>query len=608
MSTNSSLLELSIADAQKSMASGELTAVELTQYYLNRIEVYDDELNGTYLNSVVTLLPDVIEQAEAADQLRSQGIILGPLHGIPILVKDSYNVAGLPTTGGVRGFEDFVAANDAFVVEEMREAGAIILGKTNMDSFASGIRGFSNLFGGTRNPYNLGLETGGSSSGTGSAIAANFAMAGMGGETGGSIVLPSVANSLVGLKPSRGLVSVEGTIPLISFRDVIGPLTRSVTDTAIMMDVLVQEDPDDIWFEYKPEGFDDRPISYASPEVLNDRALEGKVLAIPLAYVGKDPDLAEGDTLDPEIEALFEEAKRILTEQGATVIEVDTAPYYSKWVNFDEEWDHGWPDEDEFPNWSRENGVFYLEAFIKGLENPEFDSLLDVEDEITGEYADSALTGFLDLLKEGTPRSFEDEVLQTVLQALEDWRVKDFEPFVETLGIDAFVFPSTRAVVPEEAGPTGPTPFERNARAESNFMGLPVLTVPMGYTSGNAPASISFMGDYYGEAELLSFGYDFEQATLHREAPWEVPELDVIDSLLNFDTDDVFLLEPGSGSPVIKGFSNGFDLLELDERITFEDLEFIQNGMNTFIKRNTDVLAILEGEVLIGPNDFGTLN
>jgi amidase len=598
MSTELSLLELSIADAQVAMESGELTAVELTQYFLDRIAVYDDELKGTYLNAVVTLLPDVIEQAEAADQLRSEGIILGPLHGIPVLVKDSYNVAGLPTTGGVRGFEDFVAANDAFVVEKMQEAGAIILGKTNMDSFASGIRGFSNLFGGTRNPYNLGLETGGSSSGTGAGIAANFAMAGMGGETGGSIVLPSVANSLVGLKPSRGLVSVAGTIPLIPIRDVIGPLTRSVTDTAIMMDVLAQEDPDDVWFEYKPEGFDDRPESYASPEILSDTALEGKVLAIPLAYVGKDPDLAEGDTLDPEIEALFEQAKQILTEQGATVIEVDTAPYYSKWVNFDEEWDHGWPDEDEIPEWDRENGVFYLEEFIKGLENPDFDSLLDVEDGITGEYADSALTGFLELLKEGTPRSFEDEALQTALQALEDWRVEDFEPFVEELGIDAFVFPSVRAVVPEEAGPTGPTPFERNAGAETNWMGLPILTVPMGYTSGNAPASISFMGDYYGEAEILGFGYDFEQATLFREAPPEVPELEVVDDLLNGGEDDtanLFFLESGSGSIIIQNFTDGVDLLQLAEDIELDDLEFVQNGINTFIKDDTDVLAILKG-------------
>lgn len=599
MSTKSSLLELSIPEAQAAMASGELSAVELAQYYLDRISIYDDELTGTYLNAIVTLSPDVIEQAEKLDQLRAEGIILGPLHGIPILVKDSYNVAGLATTGGVRGFEDFVSDDDAFVVEKLREAGAIILGKTNMDSFASGIRGFSNLFGGTRNPYNLNKETGGSSSGTGSAIAANLAMAGMGGETGGSIVIPSAANSLVGIKPSRGLVSVDGTIPLAPFRDVIGPLTRSVTDTAIMMDVLVQEDPDDLWFAYKPEGADDRPVSYASPEVLSDTALEGKVLAIPKIYVGKDQKLGEGFELAPEIKELFQAAKRTLRQQGAKVIEVDTAPYLSKWINREEEWDYGWPDE-QFPDWNRENAAYYLEEFIKNLNNPEVDSLLDVKTAITGEYSDTALVQTLTALEEGTPRSFEDEALQTVLKALEQWRINDFEPFVEKLGIDAFVFPSLRSVVPDEAGPTGPTPFNRNADAESNVMGLPVVTVPMGYTEGNAPASLSFMGDYYGEAEILGYAYDFEQATTYRQAPNTVPDLESVDELLyggtnpSRDTGKTFVLETGPGREVIGDYKIDLDEIVLSSGIQFDDLTITSIGQNTRIQLDKDVLAVLK--------------
>ncbi|MBD2019761.1 amidase, partial [Leptolyngbya sp. FACHB-36] len=465
---------------------------------------------------------------------RADGTILGPLHGVPILVKDSYNVAGLATTGGVRGFENFVSDDDAFVVEKLRDAGAIILGKTNMDSFASGVAGFSNLFGGVRNPYNLAKETGGSSSGTGSGIGANFAIAGMGGETGGSIVIPSAANSLVGIKPSRGLVSVEGTIPLTPFRDVIGPMTRSVTDSAIMLDVLAQYNPTDIWNPYKPSG-PERPLSYTSPEVLSDKALEGKVLAIPKVYVGQDQVLGRGFRLDPEISELFERAKQTLTEQGATVIEVDTAPYYSKWVNFDQEWNYGWPTA-EFPNWMRENGAYYLEEFIKALNNPTIDSLLDVRAGITGEYPDSALVSTLRALEEGTPRSFADEALQIALKALDAWRTTDFEPFVESLGIDAFVFPTLRVVIPDESGPSGPPVFARNADAESNVLGLPVVTVPMGYTSGDVPASLSFMGDYYGEAEILGYAYDFEQATLYRKPPSTVPELETAKAFLSTGT------------------------------------------------------------------------
>ena len=611
MTSKPSLLDLTITEALAAMESGELTAVQLVQYYLDRISVYDDELTGTYLNSIVTISPDVLEQAEKLDKMRAEGTILGPLHGIPIVVKDSFNVKDLATTGAVRGFEDFVSDDDAFVVEKMREAGAIILGKTNMDSFASGVRGFSNLFGGTRNPYNLNKETGGSSSGTGSAIAANFAMGGTGGETGGSIVIPSAANSLVGIKPSRGLISVDGTIPLSPFRDVIGPITRSVTDTAIMMDVMVQEDPDDLWFDYKPEGSDDRPGSYASPEVLNDKALEGKVLAVPKIYVGKDQKLGEGFTLDPEIEKLFEDAKKTLEEQGATVIEVDTAPYLSKWLNREEEWDYGWPDEEQFPNWNRESTAYYLEEFIKNLNNPEIDSLLDVKNVITGEFSDTALVQTLTALEEGIPRSFQDELLQTVLNALEQWRVNDFEPFVKAMGIDAFVFPTLRATIPDELGPAASVPFDRNADAESNVMGLPVITVPMGYTSGNAPASLSIMGDYYGEAEIIGYAYDFEQATKYRERPITVPELKDTDELIyggsmGRETGKTFVLQPGAGRKVIADYTIEIDQMKLRQGIGFEDLTITAVGDNTRIQVDQDVLAVLVGvdSSLIAASEF----
>jgi amidase len=599
MTSKISLLDLSISEALAAMEKGELSAVQLVQYYLDRISVYDSELTGTYLNSVATISPDALEQAEKLDKLRAEGTVLGPLHGIPIVVKDSYNVAGLATTGAVRGFENFVSDDDAFVVEKLRESGAIILGKTNMDSFASGVRGYSNLFGGTRNPYNLNKETGGSSSGTGSAIAANFAMAGTGGETGGSIVIPSAANSLVGIKPSRGLVSVDGTIPLAPFRDVIGPITRSVTDTAIMLDAMAQEDPEDLWFSYKPAGANDRPESYASPEVLNDNALKGKVLAIPKIYVGKDQKLGEGFKLDPEVEKLFESAKHTLEEQGATVIEVDTAPYLSKWLNRAEEWEYGWPD-DAFPDWNRENAAYYVEEFIKNLNNPDIDSLVDVKAAITGEFSDTALVQTLKALEEGKPRSFEDEALQIALKAVEQWRVNDFEPFVKENNIDAFVFPTLRAAIPDESGPTGPIPFDRNADAESNVMGLPIVTAPMGYTSGNAPASLSFMGDYYGEAEILGYAYDFEQATKYRKTPDTVPDLESVDELLyggetSRDTGKVFTLKSGSGRDLIADYKVEIDQLGLLKGIQFDDLTITSIGQNTRIQLNKDVLAVLKG-------------
>lgn len=234
------LEEATIMDMQNAMAQGKLTSKELVQHYLDRITKYDDQ--GVSINAVLNLNPDALKIAEQLDEERTAQGPRGPLHGIPILVKDNFDTKDMPTTAGCICLKDSIPAHDAEQVKKLKAAGAIILGKTNLHEFAFGITTSSSLGGQTLNPYALDHYPGGSSGGTGAAIAANFAAAGMGTDTGGSIRIPSSFNSLVGIRPTIGLSSREGIIPLALTQDVGGPMARTVSDAAIMLDATVGYD------------------------------------------------------------------------------------------------------------------------------------------------------------------------------------------------------------------------------------------------------------------------------------------------------------------------------------------------------------------------------
>lgn len=315
-----SLQSATIADVRDAYSAGALTSTKLTNLYLNRIATYNH--SGPNINSVAVLNPDALSEAARLDKLWSQGKILGPLHGIPVLIKDSYNVEGLTTSNGVDVLKSLTAKTDAFSVSKLKEAGAIVLGKANMSTWAFSYDGISEAYGPVINPYAPDRTPGGSSSGSGAGVASSFAMLAMGGETGGSIRVPSTHNALVGIKPSAGLISVNGTWPLTTERDVVGPMAKSVADTAAAMDALVAFDPDNIWNPYIPDVEASRPDSYL--DSLDDQALTGKVLALPKPYIGKgDPAKGESFPIDPQVEAAFQQAKQVLEAQGATLVEVD---------------------------------------------------------------------------------------------------------------------------------------------------------------------------------------------------------------------------------------------------------------------------------------------
>ena len=235
--------ERSIADLQTALSTGVVTSRQLVEAYFARIEAYDR--SGPELRAFISVNPGALDTADALDRERQDGRVRGPLHGIPVAIKDNFDTADMPTTGSSIALATHQPARDAFQVEKLRAAGAIVIGKTNLHELAAGILTVSSLGGYTRNPYDPSRNPGGSSGGTGAAVAASFAAAGLGSDTCGSIRIPAAFNNLVGLKPTMGLSSRAGVIPLSLSQDVAGPLARSVDDLAIMLDATVGPDARD---------------------------------------------------------------------------------------------------------------------------------------------------------------------------------------------------------------------------------------------------------------------------------------------------------------------------------------------------------------------------
>ena len=521
-----SLQEATITDVHAAFSAGALTSTELTQLYLNRIAAYDQA--GPTINSVAVLNPDALAEAARLDHLWDQGNILGPLHGIPVLVKDSYDVESLPTSNGVEVFKSLIANEDAFSVAKLRDAGAIILGKANMSTWAFSYDGVSESYGAVINPYATDRTPGGSSSGSGAAVASDFAMLALGGETGGSIRVPSTHNALVGIKPSAGLISVDGTWPLVTERDVIGPMTKSVADAAAAMDALVAFDPDNIWNPYIPDVEATRPNSYA--DALDETSLEGTVLAMPKPYIGKgDPAKGESFPIDPQVEAAFEDAKQVLKAQGATLVEFDIPAHETWFIDF---LLNGNPPYDYPINSQRnlQSRAFYYEQLIQEYNDEKIASFVDLLDILPEDYEFySYVESIANTIAAGEAKPWEElpEVDQA-LSAIAQLRHKEYEDFMVAKGIDAFVFPTLNYLAP----PQGPGANEvyslfgsLPARFEANILGLPAISVPMGFSEEGIPMSLEFMGNYFGESEIISYAYDYEQATMLRRSPTLVPPL-----------------------------------------------------------------------------------
>jgi amidase len=473
--------ETSILEWQAAMTAGTTTSRELTLAFLQRIATYNKQ--GIRINAICELNPDALAIAESLDRERALTGSRGPLHGIPVLIKDNIATSDkMHTTAGALALADSFASADAFVVTKLREAGAVLLGKTNLTEWANYISndmpdGYSSRGGQVLNPYGPGvLDVGGSSSGSAAAIAAGFAVVAVGTETSGSILHPSEQNSLVGIKPTVGLISRSGIIPISHSQDTAGPMARTVTDAAILLSALTGVDENDP-VTGKSEGLahtDYLPF-------LDADGLQGARIG-----VVRSRFLAECE--DEEI-ALYEAAIEKLKKAGATVIDAVTIPT-------------------ENAEWDRHVLVHEFKvgvnAYLKTL--PASYPIRSLQDVIAFNRAheEQALLYGQELLEESEQTSgtlTEPEYLANRLFDLEMTQKKGLDAVMKEHELDALLYPgSTGYAIPAKAG-------------------YPSITVPAGYTSAGKPFGIMLTGLAFQEPTLLRLAYAYEQATRLRVAP-----------------------------------------------------------------------------------------
>jgi Asp-tRNA(Asn)/Glu-tRNA(Gln) amidotransferase A subunit family amidase len=487
------LEEATIGSIHAALSSRQMTCAQLTRAYLDRIDAYDDK--GPALNAILAVNPRALDTAAEMDRLDSTTVARRPLHCIPVVVKDNYDTADMPTTGGSVTLAKSVPPADGFLVRRLREAGAIILAKANLTELAWSGTTVSSLGGQTRNPYDLTRTPGGSSGGTGAAIAANFGVLGTGTDTGQSIRSPASANSLVGVRPTRGLVSRAGIIPLSTTQDAAGPITRTVEDAARMLDVIAGYDPGDPITAF---GTGRMPRSYT--DGLAKDGLNGARIGLLVDFLGKDP-------VHQPVNEVVEAAVGKMTAKGATIVRVEI------------------PGLDAL---TRNLSLINLEfkpafnAYLAGLGARAPVKTLD-EFIARGEFHPSLRSGLLAAQKVADPLN-SAEYKQILL------RRNDLRQAVMSLiaanTLDAVLYPHQRRLVV----PIGEEQVERNG-VLSNGTGFPAITFPGGFSAPTAsapvgvPVGLELLGPEWSEPALFKLAYAYQDTVAARRLPSSTPSL-----------------------------------------------------------------------------------
>ncbi len=483
------LLEATIPDLQAALSTGSVTSRDLIAMYLARIDAYDQR--GPALNAISAINSSALAEADALDAERRAKGPRGPLHGIPLIVKDNYETANMQTAAGSRSLAGWVPATDAVLVKKLRDAGAIVMAKSNMHEFAYGITTLGSLFGQTRNPYALGRNPGGSSGGTGAAIGANFAAVGMGSDTCGSIRIPASHNSLVGIRGTQGLASRSGIVPLSSTQDIGGPLGRTVTDVAVVLDAIVGYDPTD---PQTAASVGHIPKSYT--DFLQLAGLGGARIGLLAALFGTDP-------ADAEVATVVRAAINQMKTQGAEVVEV-TIPALNELI------------QDRMRGFLVLGQDFKadLNAYLGARPTAPVRTLEEVL--ASGKYhpaVETVLRNAQGVQSRDTKEYLEhvvkrDTLRQAILKAMADNRV------------DALAYPTIR----RKANVIGEVQLGTNCHLSANS-GLPALVVPGGFTPDGLPVGVELLGRAWSEPQLIKLGYAYEQATRHRRPPASTPAL-----------------------------------------------------------------------------------
>ena len=506
--------EATIAEIHAAMEAGQLTAEQLVQAYVDRIEAYDKQ--GPSINSIITLNPRALDRAKELDDKLAQTGFIGPLHGIPVIVKDNYDTSDLPTTNGTLALKNSVPPDDAYQVRKLREAGAIVLAKSNLAEFASsGAFTVSSVLPGyTRNPYDLRRVTAGSSGGTAAAVTANFGTVGLGTDTGSSIRGPSSHQSLVGFRTTMGLSSRDGIAPLNMDRDVGGPMARTVADAVAVLEVIVGHDPADPATEASAGQI---PANYR--QFLDRDGLVGARIGVLRQFFevadaqedGPQPSDPDQDaeepqprTVHPEILRVLEQALADMERGGAVIVDSLEIP------NLDSI-------RSEFPSISRLRHDF--EIYLASRPEVPYGTLAEiVESGDYHPYLQSSLNRSKDV--EGAPQDHPD--YQKYLDVTESLREAVLDVMDENQ-VDVLVYP-TYNYPPRLIGDLNTT-YGANSGTLSPPTGFPAFNVPMGYSFGELPAGLQMLGRPFSEPVLIRLSYAYEQLTRHRRPPESTPPL-----------------------------------------------------------------------------------
>jgi amidase len=499
--------EVSIADLQAAYLSARTTAHAVTQAHLDRITAYDKR--GPIINALITVNPHALEEADRLDaQLKATGKPVGPLHGIPVIVKDNIDVAGLPMTSGFQGWKNYYPAEDAPLAKRLRAAGSIILAKSSLSEFARGITDNVNsvISGFARNPYNTAFATGGSSGGSGGALAASFGIVAIGTDTGGSVRMPSAYNALAGLRPTVGLISRTGMVPLNSVRDTAGPMARSVTDMAILLDVIAGPDPED---GATARATGHRPPTYTGG--LRRDALKG-------ARLGVLRQVFTPGVTDPRIITRFETTLGELKAAGAEIIDPFAVPEIESL-----------PRPPQTPARFKDDLTKWI-AKHPGVAFPSVKAIAD------SKLLHPLHQAFFDEAAAAKP---VDEDPETIEGLKNEQRYRDsFTAAMDAGKIDAVVFPTSAQLPPingdrntqlvaepKPAPNAGPTAPNGALTFVASALQWPALSVPSGYLGDGLPQGLQILGRAWDEAKIIGYAYAYEQATHYRRPPPTVPSL-----------------------------------------------------------------------------------
>jgi Asp-tRNA(Asn)/Glu-tRNA(Gln) amidotransferase A subunit family amidase len=487
------LMEATIADIHDAYRQGQLSCRELVQQYLDRIAAYDKQ--GPALKAIITVNPHALEVADELDSRYRRSGLTGPLHGIPVILKDNYDTFDLPTTGGNTAMRTSVPPTDAFTVDKMRKAGALILAKANLQEFARGGNSLSSLGGQVLNPYDLTRTPGGSSGGTGAAIASNFAVLGTGSDTGQSVRSPASACSLVGVRSTRGLISRGGVIPASITQDELGPITRTVEDAARLLDVMVGFDPADPVTGY---GIGRSPRSYT--DQLRPDALRG-------ARIGVMTNLFGTEARHQEVNRVMENVISTMQSQGATIARFNLPAYDTlQSIVVTSTWEAHTAMDAYFASLGPDAPVHTFDQLVASkTATPEAQAALEAELAIVD--------------------GLNNPVYKDHFVNREKLRLAVSSKMAE-LKLDAILYPLQKVLV----SPVGVPQPERNGTL-SNGTGFPAVCFPGGYSTPTAsaplgvPVGAELLGREFSEPRLLALAYAYEKATDTRKLPRSTPVL-----------------------------------------------------------------------------------